>query len=123
MSHADDHEGTRRDFIYYATAGAGAVVTGAAVWPLVNQMNPSADVRALASIRVDVADVEPGTQLTVKWLGKLCLFVAVQKKKSQKHVRLPWTIWQMLNHATKTCQVLTHLTKTAAWTKQANGWS
>lgn len=70
MSHAEDHEGTRRDFLYYATAGAGAVATGAAVWPLVNQMNPSADVRALSSIRVDIADVEPGTQLTVKWLGK-----------------------------------------------------
>lgn len=70
MSHADDHEGTRRDFLYYATAGAGAVATGAAVWPLVNQMNPSADVRALSSIRVDVSGVEPGTQLTVKWLGK-----------------------------------------------------
>jgi ubiquinol-cytochrome c reductase iron-sulfur subunit len=70
VSHADDHEGTRRDFLYYATAGAGAVATGAAVWPLVNQMNPSADVRALASIRVDVSGVEPGTQLTVKWLGK-----------------------------------------------------
>ncbi len=70
MSHADDHEGTRRDFLYYATAGAGVVATGAAVWPLVNQMNPSADVLALASIRVDVSGVEPGTQLTVKWLGK-----------------------------------------------------
>ena len=70
MSHADDHEGTRRDFLYYATAGAGAVATGAAVWPLVNQMNPSADVRALSSIRVDVSGVEQGTQLTVKWLGK-----------------------------------------------------
>ncbi|APX89914.1 ubiquinol-cytochrome c reductase iron-sulfur subunit [Brevirhabdus pacifica] len=70
MSHADDHEGTRRDFLYYATAGAGAVATGAAVWPLVNQMNPSADVQALSSIRVDVGGVEPGTQLTVKWLGK-----------------------------------------------------
>ena len=70
MSHADDHEGTRRDFLYYATAGAGVVATGAAVWPLVNQMNPSADVQALSSIRVDVADVEPGTQITVKWLGK-----------------------------------------------------
>jgi len=70
VSHADDHEGTRRDFLYYATAGAGAVATGAAVWPLVNQMNPSADVRALSSIRVDVSGVEPGTQLTVKWLGK-----------------------------------------------------
>ncbi|CUH63367.1 Ubiquinol-cytochrome c reductase iron-sulfur subunit [Thalassovita gelatinovora] len=70
MSHAEDHEGTRRDFLYYATAGAGAVATGAAVWPLVNQMNPSADVKALASIRVDISGIEPGTQLTVKWLGK-----------------------------------------------------
>ncbi|MBO9466947.1 Ubiquinol-cytochrome c reductase iron-sulfur subunit [Pelagimonas phthalicica] len=70
MSQADDHEGTRRDFLYYATAGAGAVTAGAAAWPLVNQMNPSADVLALSSIRVDVSGVEPGTQLTVKWLGK-----------------------------------------------------
>ncbi|WP_413874390.1 ubiquinol-cytochrome c reductase iron-sulfur subunit N-terminal domain-containing protein, partial [Albidovulum sp.] len=23
MSHAEDHAGTRRDFLYYATAGAG----------------------------------------------------------------------------------------------------
>jgi ubiquinol-cytochrome c reductase iron-sulfur subunit len=70
VSHAEDHEATRRDFLYYATAGAGAVATGAAVWPLVNQMNPSADVQALASIRVDVSGVQEGTQLTVKWLGK-----------------------------------------------------
>jgi ubiquinol-cytochrome c reductase iron-sulfur subunit len=70
VSHADDHEGTRRDFLYYATAGAGTVAAGAAVWPLVNQMNPSADVQALSSIRVDVGGIEPGTQLTVKWLGK-----------------------------------------------------
>ncbi len=70
MTHAEDHEGTRRDFLYYATAGAGVVATGAAVWPLVNQMNPSADVQALASIHVDVSGVEEGTQLTVKWLGK-----------------------------------------------------
>ncbi len=70
VSHADDHAETRRDFLYYATAGAGAVATGAAVWPLVNQMNPSADTRALASIFVDISGVEVGTQLTVKWRGK-----------------------------------------------------
>ncbi|MBP1806157.1 ubiquinol-cytochrome c reductase iron-sulfur subunit [Rubellimicrobium aerolatum] len=70
MSHTEAPQGTRRDFIYYATAGAGAVVAGAAVWPLVNQMNPTADVQALASIRVDVAGVAPGTQLTVLWQGK-----------------------------------------------------
>ena len=70
VSDVDDHGGTRRDFLYYATAGAGAVAVGAAAWPLVNQMNPSADVQALASIRVDVGGLAPGTQLTVKWLGK-----------------------------------------------------
>ena len=70
MSQVEDHEGTRRDFLYYATAGAGAITAGAAVWPLVNQMNPSADVKALSSIRVDISEIEPGTQLTVKWLGK-----------------------------------------------------
>ena len=70
MSHAENHAGTRRDFLYYATAGTGAVTVGAAVWPLVNQMNPSADTRALASIFVDVSGVEVGTQLTVKWRGK-----------------------------------------------------
>ena len=69
MSNAEDHDSERRDFLYYATGGTGAVAVGAAVWPLVNQMNPSADVRALSSIRVDVSEIEPGTQLTVKWLG------------------------------------------------------
>jgi ubiquinol-cytochrome c reductase iron-sulfur subunit len=70
VSHQDAPAGTRRDFLYYATAGAGVVATGAAVWPLVNQMNPSADVQALASILVDVSGVEVGTQLTAFWLGK-----------------------------------------------------
>ena len=73
MSHAEDHEGTRRDFLYYATAGAGAVATGAAVWPLVNQMNASADVKALSSIRVDVSGVE------VEKAGEASVFHTVQK--------------------------------------------
>ena len=70
VAHAELNEGTRRDFIYYATASAGVVTAGAAIWPLINQMNPSADVKALSSIQVDTADILPGTQLTVKWLGK-----------------------------------------------------
>ena len=65
-----DTTGTRRDFLYVATASTGAIGGAAAVWPLINQMNPSADVVALASIEVDVADLEPGAQMTVKWRGK-----------------------------------------------------
>ncbi len=70
MSHAEDHSGNRRDFLYYATAGVGTVTVGAAVWPLVDQMNPSADVQAASQMRVDVSGVAIGTQLTVLFLGK-----------------------------------------------------
>ena len=70
MAHVEEDAGTRRDFLYVATAAAGTVATAAAVWPLVNQMNPSADVQALASIQVDVSALGPGSQMTVKFLGK-----------------------------------------------------
>jgi ubiquinol-cytochrome c reductase iron-sulfur subunit len=76
VSHADDShsggpgpQGTRRDFIYYATAAAGAVAVGAGVWPLVNQMNPSADVLALDHPRRR-GGVAPGTQIHGAWQGK-----------------------------------------------------
>jgi ubiquinol-cytochrome c reductase iron-sulfur subunit len=75
VSHADSHgdgqaESTRREFLFVATGAAGAVATGAAIWPLIDQMNPSADVLALASVEVDIAGVEPGIQITQKWRGK-----------------------------------------------------
>lgn len=70
MAHVDERSGSRRDFLYVATGAAGAVATAAAVWPLVNQMNPSADVQALSTMRVDVGAIEPGSQLTVAYLGK-----------------------------------------------------
>ena len=91
VSQAEDHDdGTRRDFLYYATASAGVVVTGAAVWPLVNQMNPSADVQAASTLRVDVSAVAPGTQLTVLFLGKPISSAAAPKTKSPRHKTLTW---------------------------------
>lgn len=66
----DEAEGTRRDFLYLLT-GATAVVGGAAmIWPLVDSMNPSADVLALASTEVDLSGIEEGMAITVKWRGK-----------------------------------------------------
>ncbi|MGF1553212.1 MAG: ubiquinol-cytochrome c reductase iron-sulfur subunit [Paracoccaceae bacterium] len=63
-------EGTRRDFLYVATAATGVVVTGAMVWPLIDQMNPSADVRALSTIRASIGDIQEGQQVRVMWQGK-----------------------------------------------------
>jgi ubiquinol-cytochrome c reductase iron-sulfur subunit len=63
-------EPTRRDFLYLATGMAGAVGAAAAVWPFIDQMRPDSSTLALASIEVNVAAVEPGMSLTVKWRGK-----------------------------------------------------
>jgi ubiquinol-cytochrome c reductase iron-sulfur subunit len=50
----------RRDFINIAAVSAAGVGAAATLYPLVNQMNPSADVLALASIEVDVSQIQPG---------------------------------------------------------------
>lgn len=69
---ADIHavEPTRRDFLYVATGAFAAVGAGAAVWPLIDQMNPDASVLALASIELDIGAVPVGQEITVKWRGK-----------------------------------------------------
>ncbi|HZT21245.1 MAG TPA: ubiquinol-cytochrome c reductase iron-sulfur subunit, partial [Dongiaceae bacterium] len=66
----DTHEGgTRRDFLYLATAGVAAFGAAALVWPLIDQMNPSSDVLALASTEVDIGKVEVGQRIKVMWRG------------------------------------------------------
>lgn len=50
----------RRDFINIAAVSVAGVGALATLYPLVNQMNPSADVLALASIEVDLSAIQPG---------------------------------------------------------------
>ena len=50
----------RRDFINIAAVSFAGVGAAATLYPLVNQMNPSADVLALASIEVDISQIEEG---------------------------------------------------------------
>ena len=70
MSEKVKKDPNRRDFIITATATVGAVGAGAAVWPLIDQMNPDASVKALASTEVDVSNIQPGQSITVLWRGK-----------------------------------------------------
>ena len=60
----------RRDFLFTTTYTIGAIGLGAAIWPLVDQMNPDASVKALSTTEVDVSTVEPGKTITVLWRGK-----------------------------------------------------
>ena len=63
-------DASRRDFIHIAAISAAAVGGLATVWPFIDQMNPSADTLALASIEYDISKVLLGSQAVVKWRGK-----------------------------------------------------
>jgi ubiquinol-cytochrome c reductase iron-sulfur subunit len=69
-SGADDEEPPRRDFLYLATMGVGAGLGLAFAWPLIDSMNPAADVLALSSVEIDLSPIEEGQNITVKWRGK-----------------------------------------------------
>jgi len=60
----------RRDFLYIATGGVGAVGTAMAIWPFVDQMNPSADVLALSTTEANLSAIEAGSEITAVWQGK-----------------------------------------------------
>ena len=62
-------ETTRRDFMALAAGGMAAVGACSVAWPIINSMNPAADVLALASIEVDLSPIAPGQTLKVKWRG------------------------------------------------------
>jgi ubiquinol-cytochrome c reductase iron-sulfur subunit len=70
VSANDTIDSSRRDFLYIATGMAGVVGAGAFAWPFIDQMRPDASTLAASSVEVDVAAVEPGMSLTVKWRGK-----------------------------------------------------
>ncbi|MCH8240781.1 MAG: ubiquinol-cytochrome c reductase iron-sulfur subunit [Proteobacteria bacterium] len=63
-------EPTRRDFMTIAAGSFAAVGGAAAMWPLIDQMNPDASALSLATIEVDLAPIELGQAITVSWRGK-----------------------------------------------------
>jgi ubiquinol-cytochrome c reductase iron-sulfur subunit len=77
---------TRRDFIVLAANSAAALGGAAALWPLVDSMNPAADVRALSTTEVDLSSLEVGQGITVLWRGKP-VFIRRRTKKELAEAR------------------------------------
>ncbi|WP_375273063.1 ubiquinol-cytochrome c reductase iron-sulfur subunit [Sphingomonas sp.] len=73
---ADDtfHDPRRRDFINIAAVSFAGVGALAIVLPLINQMNPSADVLALSTTELDISKIEPGQAIKASF-RKQPLFV------------------------------------------------
>ena len=89
----------RRDFINIAAVSFAGVGAAAVVLPLVNQMNPSADVLALSSTEIDISAIQPGQAIKTSW-RKQPVFVrnltaaeiAAAKKVPLSDLRDPQTI-------------------------------
>lgn len=67
---SDHNDEGRRDFLMVAAGSFAAVGAGASLWPLVDQMNPDASAKALASIEIDLTPIKEGQAVTVMWRGK-----------------------------------------------------
>jgi len=64
---ASDDGLRRRDFLNVAAVSTAAVGGVALLYPLINQMNPSADVLALAQIDVDISAIQAGQAVKTIW--------------------------------------------------------
>ncbi|MCG2840304.1 ubiquinol-cytochrome c reductase iron-sulfur subunit [Sandaracinobacter sp. RS1-74] len=79
----------RRDFIYVATGAFAGVGAAAVAWPFINQMNPSADVLALASVEVDVSAIQPGQSIKTIWQSKPVFVRNLTAKEQQEADAVP----------------------------------
>ncbi|HVH74933.1 MAG TPA: ubiquinol-cytochrome c reductase iron-sulfur subunit [Stellaceae bacterium] len=71
IEHPAGHDETRRDFLLLVTGALGVVGAGAAIWPFIASMNPSADVIAAgAPVDIDLSPVKPGQQLLITWRSR-----------------------------------------------------
>jgi len=69
-------EPTRRDLISLITLSGAVIGAGAIAWPLIDSMNPSADVIAAgAPIDIDISKLGVGQQIVVLWRGAPMLIV------------------------------------------------
>lgn len=79
-------DGDRRDILFLATGATAAVGVASAVWPLIDQMNPSASVLALSTMEVDIGDLEPGQEMKVSFL-KAPVFIRRMTEEDMEAVR------------------------------------
>lgn len=61
----------RRDFLLLLAEAVTGIGAAATVWPLIDSMNPAADVRAKgAPVDIDISQIKPGQQILVVWRSK-----------------------------------------------------
>jgi ubiquinol-cytochrome c reductase iron-sulfur subunit len=70
VRHTPTGDVTKRDFLQLIAASGAAIGACAIGWTLIDSMNPSRDVLAVASVEVDLTPITEGMGITVMWQGK-----------------------------------------------------
>jgi ubiquinol-cytochrome c reductase iron-sulfur subunit len=81
--------GTRRDFLYIATGAAAAVGTLAALFPMIDQMEPDASTLAAGGpVDFDASKLQPGQQAVVRWRSRP-IFIVNRPPAALKTLQYP----------------------------------
>jgi ubiquinol-cytochrome c reductase iron-sulfur subunit len=65
----ETRQSNRRDFIVQSAGAFVAVGSAAALWPFIDQMNPHPGTPPPPVADVDLAPIQPGQTITVRWQG------------------------------------------------------
>ena len=84
-----DEELSRRDVMLIAAGGFATIGAAAALWPLLDQMNPDASTLSLATTDVDLAPIAEGQAITVMWRGKPIFIRHRTKKEIEEAKEVP----------------------------------
>ena len=118
-----DDEPSRRDVLLIAAGGFAAIGGAAALWPLLDQMNPDASTLSMATTEVDISHVETGQAITVMWRGKPIFIRHRTEQEIAKAKDLPSTICPIRWRATPICpKTRRRATITARRRTASRGW-
>jgi ubiquinol-cytochrome c reductase iron-sulfur subunit len=82
-------EGSRRDFLFVATATVGAVGAAAVLVPLIDQMNPDASTLAAGGpVDLDVSKIAEGAEVMIRWRQRP-IFVFHRSKDTLQSMQTP----------------------------------
>jgi ubiquinol-cytochrome c reductase iron-sulfur subunit len=81
-----DAKSTRRDFVTIAAGSFVSVGGIAALWPLIDQMNPNPGTPPPRSVTVDLAPIEPGQTISVR-RRDMPVFIRNRTLKEVTHAR------------------------------------
>lgn len=85
----------RRDFLYIATTAAAGIGAAFALWPFIDQMEPSSGVLAAGGpVEVDVSKLQPGQQIVVSW-RQHPIFVVHRTAKILEGLKSPLLLSQL----------------------------